>query len=322
MKADKKLGRAEEISYTRLLLSLLITVLELLAGFFGKSVALLADAVNSFSGFTNEFVKFLDLCIAHKPEDRSHNYGHGKVATLCVGAGALILLFIGIQAFFLGLRELLLFIQEKDPRTPETIAFAIAGGAFILKEAFLFLSKKRDSKLENNSVSSRFLSKDVLISGLVFLGIGCTFLPGNGWDAADSFTAVVVSLYLLGTLVKLLYETIDELIEASLDEESNLQIRRIINETEGVITSSELKTRKIGKNIAINVCISVHESLNVQEAEEISERVESRLKNAYGAETYTLIKAEPETPKNCHIHTRNKNRFINGLAEEENKNAM
>ncbi|MCQ1535152.1 cation transporter [Methanosarcina sp. KYL-1] len=322
MKADKNLNRARGISYTRLFLSLLLTVLKFFAGLFGNSTALLADAVRSFSDFLAESVKLLDLCIASKPKDESHNYGHGKVATLCVGAGALLLLITGIQAFSLGLEELFLFIHEKEPGTPETIALVVAGGAFISREIFLRISRRRGLGPDSSSYASFQLpGKNTFISGVVLLGIGCTFLPGNGWDAADSFTAVLVSLYLLGTSAKLLYGTVDELIEASLDEESNRQIRKIIDETEGVIASHELKTRKIGKGIAINVCISVHETLNVQEAAEISKRVESRLKKACGPETYTLIKAEPDPGRNCHIH--NRNRFRNGLAEEGgNKTAM
>jgi len=89
------------------------------------------------------------------------------------------------------------------------------------------------------------------------------------------------------------------LIEASLDEESNRDIRKIISETEGVISCRELKTRRIGKSIAINVSISVKESLNIREAAEISSRVEKRLKATYGEETYALIKAEPYQERNC-----------------------
>lgn len=69
MKADNKLDKARSVSYTKLALSFLLTVFKLLAGFFGNSTLLLADAVRSFSEFVNESVKLLDLSIANKPED-------------------------------------------------------------------------------------------------------------------------------------------------------------------------------------------------------------------------------------------------------------
>ena len=100
MKADKKLDKTRNISYKKLALSFLLTVFKLLAGLLGNSTLLLADAVRSFSEFINESIKLLDLSIANKPEDKSHNYGHGKIATLCTGAGACMLLFAGLSCLF------------------------------------------------------------------------------------------------------------------------------------------------------------------------------------------------------------------------------
>jgi len=304
MKTDKNLNKTRNISYTGLFFSLSLTLFKLFAGLLGHSTALLADAVRSFSELINELVKLLDFSIASKPEDWSHNYGHGKVATLFTGAGACVLLFAGIQSASLASGELLMFIQGRETEAPEMFTLSAAALALVSKEIVPFFSRRagkqpREISSETGSYTGNSQLRSLVLSCVVTLGIGCTFLPGKNWAMADSFIAVLLSLYLLGSSGRLLYGTANELIEASLDEENNQKIREIINRTEGVLGSGELKTRRIGNGIAINACITVNSSLNIQEVAEIADLVEERLKTAYGEGIYTLVKAEPALERNC-----------------------
>ena len=367
MQADKKLdetrNKTRNRSYVGLALSLTLTLLKLLAGTLGNSTLLLADAVHSFSEFINECTKFLDFFIGSKPEDESHNYGHGKFTTLCVGAGALILLFASLHTISLSFGKLFMFLQSKEPETPEITALYAAIAAFILRNIMTILignpevhvkevSSKDHIPIKDLSIIQtkdlltipiKHLSiiqikdllaipvkellvvqikklsvipiKDILIFGFVISGIGCTFLPEKSFKIADSFVALLLSLYLLGTSGKLLYKTANELIEASLEEENNLRIREIIDKTENVTGSGELKTRRIGKNIAINVSVNVNNSLNVLEAAEIANLVEERLKAAFTEDIYVLVKIEPIEGVNKSF--KNKDRFVNGKKGEK-----
>jgi ferrous-iron efflux pump FieF len=306
MQADKKFDGTCNRSYTELALSLILTLLKLLAGILGNSTLLLADAVRSFSECINECIKLLDLSIASKPEDTSHNYGHGKITTLCVGAGAFILLFASFRVVSLSLGELLMFFQGKQPEIPGIIALYAAITAFILRNIIAILTENAEVHAKEASSNAHIPGKglliipknDFLISSLIILSTVCTFLPGRGFDIAHSFAAFLLSFYLLGTSGRLLYRTANELIEASLDEENNLKIREIINKTKNVTGSGELKTRRIGKGIAINVTVDVSNSLSVYEAAEVANLVEERLKAAFTEDTYVLIKIEPGPVKN------------------------
>ncbi|BBL66369.1 MULTISPECIES: cation diffusion facilitator family transporter [Methanosarcina] len=303
MKAEKNLNKTLKISYKALFFSFALTLIKLLAGFLGNSTALIADSIRSFSELINELKKLLEVFIASKPEDWSHNYGHGKVATLFTGAGACILLFAGIESISLASQELLIFIQGRETEAPEILALSAAALTLVSREIIpLFSSKGKEIEgtLSGTGIYTRNAQiRSLLLSCFVTLGIGCTFLPGKNWVVTDSFIAALMSLYLLGTSGKLLYGTANELIEASLDEEDNKKIRKIINTTEGVTGSGELKTRKIGNGIAINACITVSDSLNIQEVAEIADRVENRLKTVYGEDIYALVKAEPDPGRNC-----------------------
>jgi ferrous-iron efflux pump FieF len=302
MKKNENLSKTRNISYTGFFFSLALTLFKLFAGLLGHSMALLADAVRSFSDLINELGKLFDVFVASRPEDWSHNYGHGKIVTLFTGAGACILLFAGVQSISLASEKLLMFIQGRETEAPEIFALGAAALTLISREITPFFSRKAGERKASSEIDSHARNlqvRSLLLSCLVTLGIGCTFLPGKNWIIADSFIAILVSLYLLGISGRLLYGTANELIEASLDEEDNWKIREIINRTEGVIGSGELKTRKIGSGIAINACITVNDSLNIQEVAEIADLVEERLKIAYGKDIYTLIKAEPDPERNC-----------------------
>jgi len=304
MKTEKNLNEPRNVSYAGLFFSLTLTLFKLFAGLLGHSTALLADAVRSFSELINELVKLLDLSIARKPEDWSHNYGHGKVATLFMGAGACVLLFAGIQSASLASGELLTFIQGRETETPELFALSAAAFALVSKEIAPLFGRRIEKQTEEISSGIGFYAgnsqiRSLVLSCFVTLGIGCTFLPGKNWVVTDSLIAVLLSLYLLGSSGRLLYSTANELIEASLDEENNRKIKEIINRTEGVLGSGELKTRRIGNGVAINACITVNSSLNIQEVAEIADLVEERLKAAYGEGIYTLIKAEPAFERDC-----------------------
>ncbi len=316
MEAGKKLAKSRSISYSKLVLSFLLTVLKLLAGFFGNSTLLFADAVRSLSDFLNEAVKLLYIPLADKPEDNSHNYGHGKIATLCTGAGTCLLLFAGLYAFSLGLKQLLMFMHGTELETPEVIALFAALLAFVLRDIVLMFVRNKELQIKDISQEGYIHIKDSLISGFVIFGIVYTFLPGRGPDIADSLAAVLVSLYLLGTSGRVFYGTVNELIEASLDEETNFKIREIINNTEGVTDSRELKTRRIGKEIAINACIRVHNTFSIQEAVEITNLVEEKLKAAFGDDVYTLITVEPDSLMNLTFQD------WSGSSEDKGKKAV
>ena len=219
-----------------------------------------------------------------------------------MGVWAVMLLLAGFQVLSQGTGELIIFIKGENPISPGISAFFAAALSPLSKGILLRYEKEEKRQLYpygKRPLKYISLREEIFFSGCVLLGIGCTFLPGRGWAATDSLAAVILSLFILKSSAKVLYGTANELIEASLDEESNRDIRKIISETEGVISCRELKTRRIGKSIAINVSISVKESLNIREAAEISSRVEKRLKATYGEETYALIKAEPYQERNC-----------------------
>ena len=66
------------------LVNVVLLVFKFVAGILGHSAAMVADAVHSFSDFVTDIVVLVFVHISGKPQDRSHEYGHGKYETLAM----------------------------------------------------------------------------------------------------------------------------------------------------------------------------------------------------------------------------------------------
>jgi cation diffusion facilitator family transporter len=91
------------------IVNFLLLVFKFFAGIAGHSAAMLADAVHSLSDFITDIVVIVFVRIAGKPEDKGHDYGHGKYETLATAIIGLLLLCVGFGIFGMGLRPFILF---------------------------------------------------------------------------------------------------------------------------------------------------------------------------------------------------------------------
>ena len=73
----------------------LLVIFKFLAGIAGHSAAMMADAVHSLSDFVTDVVVILFVRISNKPQDKGHDYGHGKYETLVTALIGVALLGVG-----------------------------------------------------------------------------------------------------------------------------------------------------------------------------------------------------------------------------------
>lgn len=87
------------------IINMLLLVLKFVAGFVGGSAAMIADAVHSLSDFITDIIVVVFVRLGNKPEDRDHDYGHGKYETLATAIIGISLLFVGVMICYGGGRE-------------------------------------------------------------------------------------------------------------------------------------------------------------------------------------------------------------------------
>lgn len=295
MEYEERFDQAVRVTGVGLFMNLGLSIFKLFAGILGNSAAMVADAVHSLSDFLTDIVVIFGFKVARKPVDESHNYGHGKIETLCASLVGLMLLVVAGQILLYGLRKILLFLEGGTLDQPALIALYAALLSVISKEFMYHYTILQARKINSMALTANAWHhrSDAFSSLCTLAGIGAAVFVGGKWIVLDPLMAVFLSFIILKVALKIFRSSINELVEASLDEETEDKIRQIIRKTEGVKVLSNLKTRRIGNNIAVDIRIKVDNALDIGEANRISIHVEHNLKKAFGPYTYVLVKAEP-----------------------------
>ena len=275
--------------------NMILFAFKLVAGIIGRSGAMIADAVHSASDFVTDIVVLAFVRISAKPRDDDHKWGHGKYETLAS-------LIIGVALFAVGI-EILIDSAEKIaavaagevlPR-PGAIAIIAAAVSILVKEALYQWSVRVGKQLDSPSVVANAWHhrSDALSSIGALLGIGCAYFLGEKWRIADPIAAIVVAVLIIKVAYDLCRTALAELLEKSLPREVEDEILAIISAMPNVYKPHNLRTRRIGANIAIEVHIRVDGSMTVHDSHEISRDIEQALREKYGAQTAVAIHVEP-----------------------------
>jgi cation diffusion facilitator family transporter len=294
MKESDKLVR--KVIWIGFLANLLLTIIKILAGIFARSSAMIADGVHSISDLATDIVVVSSLSVSQRPRDHNHKYGHGKVETLATAfvGGALIL--VGIGLFYSGVVKIFSVLYQGEILfRPGMAALYAAIGSIIVKEILFQYTIKagRIAKSQAVMANAWHHRSDVYSSIGTLLGISGAIFLGDQWAILDPIAAVIVSFFIFKIAFKITKDTLFELIETSLPHEHEEEILQIAAKVKGVYEPHELKTRKIGNHIAIDIHIRVLNSLNIEQAHEITMVLEETLRKKYGEETYISIHTEP-----------------------------
>lgn len=275
--------------------NMVLFLFKLVAGFVGRSGAMIADAVHSASDFVTDVVVLAFVRISAKPRDDDHKWGHGKYETLAS-------LLIGVALFAVGV-DILMDSADKIkavangevlPR-PGAIALIAAAVSVVVKEALYQWTLCKGKKLDSPSVVANAWHhrSDALSSVGALVGIGLAYFLGEEWRIADPIAAIVVAALIIKVAIDLCRTALAELLEKSLPREVEEEILSIISATPNVHKPHNLRTRRIGSNIAIEVHIRVDGAMTVCDSHEISKDIERALRTRFGEQTAVAIHIEP-----------------------------
>ena len=272
-----------------------LLVLKFLAGIIGHSSAMVADAVHSLSDFITDVVVIVFVRIAGKPQDESHDYGHGKYETLATAIIGVVLLFVGVGILVNSLKSIVAVWNGVVLEAPSILAFVAAAISIVSKEILYQYTVYKGKKFNSKAVIANAWHhrSDAFSSIGTLIGIGGAIFLGEKWRVLDPVAAFVVSLFIIKVSVELVKPCLDELLEKSLPKEMEDRILEIILSHPEVSSPHHLRTRYIGNNIAIEVHIRMDGSMALKDAHEITKRIEASLKEEFGPETHIGIHMEP-----------------------------
>ena len=273
------------------LVNLGLFLFKLLAGVFGHSTAMIADAFHSLTDFITDIIVVVFVRLSSKPADRTHSYGHGKFETLATVFIALSMGLVGVAILIHSINKIIDVFHGEPLPPPETIALWAALISIAAKEILYHYTLARGRKLDSSAVIANAWHhrSDAFSSVCTALGITGAILLGGQWAVLDPAAAAIVSLFIIKVGINTLKPCLDDLLERSLPEPIVKEIVKEIITVPGVGYPHHLLTRRIGTNYAIEFNMHVNASVTLTEACNCAEAVEHHLKHLYGPNTHVGI---------------------------------
>lgn len=276
--------------------NLVLTLAKLAAGIFGRSAAMVADAVHSLSDLISDAVVLIMVKVAGKEKDKSHDFGHGKFETLATLAVSLLLLVVGVSLMSKGIEKIRFVADGGIIEKPGMIALWAALFSIVVKEILYQWTAHVGRSVNSQAMIANAWHhrSDALSSVGALVGIGGAILLGGKWTVLDPIVGCIISIVIIVVSVKISIPAINELTDASLPEETEDRITEIIHSVKGVDNVHNLKTRQSGSSTIIDAHIVVNPQMSVVVAHEITVEIEKALCSAFGDQTQISIHVEPE----------------------------
>ncbi len=276
-------------------INVLLLLFKFIAGILGNSAAMIADAVHSLTDFITDVIVLVFVRLGSKPNDDDHEYGHGKYETLASAIIGFSLFLVGAIIFCNGLTKVYHVVCGETIAQPGWIALIAAALSILLKEwAFQFTSKVgKDVGSEALIANAWHHRSDALSSVGTFIGIGGAVLLGHQWAVLDPIAALIVSIFIIKASISLLKPSMDELMEKSLPDEVEDEIRNIAESIAGVSEVHHLKTRRIGSHIAMEMHVRMRGDMTLYESHVHATEIECKLRQHFGEGTHIGLHVEP-----------------------------
>ena len=288
----KKIYRVTFIGFA---VNLLLAGIKLAAGILGRSGAMVADAVHSLSDMATDVVVIAFAKISAKPKDEGHDYGHGKYETLATIIISLALAAVGTGILVNSIGAIRVVVDGGLLPRPGTVALLAAAVSIIVKEILYRYTVREGRRVSSPSMIANAWHhrSDALSSLGTLAGIGCAYFLGDKWRIADPIAALVVAVFIFKIAFDLIRTGLDELLERSLPEDVEEEILRVVAANPEVREPHNLRTRRIGASIAVEVHVRVDGAMSVCRSHELTEDIERRLRARFGEGTMIAIHVEP-----------------------------
>lgn len=239
---------------------------QVVAGLLARSQGLVADGIHSLSDLVADFVVLLAGHQSRKDADADHPYGHHRFETAASFVLGALLVAVGVGMLWSALLKL------EDPKSIQpvhAIALVVVGVALIAKEAlFRYMLSVAKRVKSSMLVANAWHARSDAASSLV-VGIG---VVGNvaGFPILDPIAALIVAIMVARMGWEFAWSALHDLMDRAVDEEEVKAIRDTLLQTPGVLGVHDIRTRRMGDMINVDVHLEIDGSISVAAGHEIA----------------------------------------------------
>lgn len=272
-------------------LNALLALCKGIAGYFGNSYALIADAIESTSDVLSSFIIFCGLKIAVKPRDANHPYGHGKAEPM---AAAVVSISLLAAAIIIAIQSAHEIITPHYAPAPFTLIVLLA--VVVIKETLFRFVFRVGEEVQSTAVKTDAWHhrSDAITSLAAFVGISVALVGGKGYEGADDWAALFASAIIGFNAYRLFLPAFSELMDAAPPSHIEENVRKVAISVEGVASLEKCFVRKMGLDFFVDLHVMVSGDLSVRRGHEISHSVKKAIFLSNPRIVDVLIHIEPE----------------------------
>jgi cation diffusion facilitator family transporter len=281
---------AIKATYFSLIGNTCLALVKGLAGFFGNSYALIADAIESTTDIFSSFLVLFGLKYSNRPADENHPYGHGRAEPLIT--------FI-VVGFLITSATIIAYESIQNIGTPHSLPKAwtlIVLLIIIVWKEYSFRKVLQRAKETNSSslkADAWHHRSDAITSIAAFIGISIALILGKGYESADDWAALFASFFILYNSYLIFRPALGEIMDEHLYDDLVDNIRNVSNKVNGVIDTEKCFIRKAGMKYHVDLHAKVNANITVKEGHDIAHLLKDTLRFEIPELGHVLIHIEP-----------------------------
>lgn len=268
---------AIKATYFSLIGNAALAVIKGLAGFFGNSYALIADAIESTTDIFSSFLVLLGLKYANKPADDNHPYGHGRAEALVT------FLVVGFLITSAGIIAHESIINIQTPHDlPKSWTLIVLGMIIVWKEVSFQMVMKKAKETNSSSLKADAWHhrSDAITSVAAIIGISIAIFLGKGYEAADDWAALLASFFILYNSYLIFRPALGEIMDEHLYDDLIVDVRKVAQQVEGIVTTEKCFVRKAGMVYHVDLHAVVNAQITVKEGHDIAHLLKDTLRRS------------------------------------------
>lgn len=281
---------AIKATYFSIVGNFLLAVLKWLAGYFGNSYALIADAIESTTDIFSSFLVLLGLKYAKRPADENHPYGHGRIEPLITFA---VVGFLIISATIIAYESIQNIGKPHELPKPWTLIVLLT--IIIWKEISyrIVIKKSKETGSSSLKADAWHHRSDAITSVAAFIGISIALILGKGFESADDFAALFASGFILYNCYLIFRPALAEIMDENLYEDLIADIRIHSLKVEGILDTEKCFVRKSGTKHLVDLHAIVNGDITVKEGHILAHNLQAYLQQEMPQLGNILIHVEP-----------------------------
>ena len=278
-------------SLTSIICDVILTSFKLFAGIYGRSAAMLADAVHSLSDMLTTIIVMIGVKLANRKVDKEHPYGHERFE--CVAAIILsVILFVTGAGIGWGGIQQIIAANHEEKAIPGLIGLVAAVTTIVVKEGMYWYKRGVAKKVDSSALMADAWHhrSDALSSIGSFFGILGARL---GFPILDPLAAVIICLFILKVAIDIFRDAIGKMSDKACDEGMENEMRKVILSQGSVIGIDMLKTRLFGDRIYVDLEISIDGLKTLHESHDIAHYVHDAIESEFSKVKHCTVHVNP-----------------------------